>query len=300
MHDGGWEAFQTVLILVPGCDLGVFISTNASGGVETLTDLVPRFFDAFAPVTSTPEPTSGPSSGLRPVPPAAGFYKPTRHNESTVEKLTTLLGPARLTIDGDGTLHFRGRTWKPGADGLYTRDDGGDHLVFLAGAGGRRYVATDTTALQLMGPAETLPVNLGVLLAFAVAALSGLLLPLVAAGRRLRKRPRPLSGRWRAARWLATGAGLVGLTFLVLLAVEVFAVDFLYGWPASFIALLALPVVALLTAGAAVVFTAAGWRGAGASVAARVHQSVLLAGLVALAWFLWQWNLIGWQLGPVS
>jgi hypothetical protein len=30
---------------------------------------------------------------------------------------------------------------------------------------------------------------------------------------------------------------------------------------------------------------------------ARVHQVALLTGLATLAWFLWQWNLIGWQLG---
>jgi hypothetical protein len=32
-----------------------------------------------------------------------------------------------------------------------------------------------------------------------------------------------------------------------------------------------------------------------AGVTARTHQVLLLAGLVAFAWFVGQWNLIGWQ-----
>jgi hypothetical protein len=59
--------------------------------------------------------------------------------------------------------------------------------------------------------------------------------------------------------------------------------------------LLAVPVVALLASVAALACTVAGWRDAGAGVTGRVHQLGLLAGLAALAWFLWQWNLIGWQ-----
>ncbi|KAB2352556.1 hypothetical protein [Actinomadura rudentiformis] len=88
--------------------------------------------------------------------------------------------------------------------------------MFLAGPDGHRYAATDGPAYQLMGTAETLPFNLGVLL-----------------------------------------------------------------------------VAVLLMAAFASFFTVAGWRGSGAGPVARVHQVGLLAGLSALAWFLWQWNLLG-------
>jgi hypothetical protein len=37
------------------------------------------------------------------------------------------------------------------------------------------------------------------------------------------------------------------------------------------------------------------WRGARAGAVARAHQVVVLAGLAALGWFCWEWNLIGWQ-----
>jgi len=70
--------------------------------------------------------------------------------------------------------------------------------------------------------------------------------------------------------------------------------EFLYAVPANFAVLLAVPIVVLVAAAGALACTIRGWRG-GAGVLARVHQVALLVGLVALAWFLWQWNLIGWQ-----
>jgi len=291
MHDGSWEAFLSVLMLVPDCGLGLFVSANGTGGVDALTDVLPAFTDTFAPGNQTTP------SGGRGTKPQAGFYKPARHNESTVEKLLTLLGPGRLSVAADGTVKFKGKEWKPQGDNLYVSSDGRDHLVSFTGTDGKRYVATDGPTYQLESASETPTVNLVVLLAFAVPALSALLLPLVALVRRLRKRRKPMSPWWRAARWLAAGAGVLGVAFLVAL-VAVLLVgsgDFLFGPPLRFRLLLLVPVIVLAAAVASVTCTVAGWRGSGAGVLARVHQVGLLGGLAALAWFLWQWNLIGWQ-----
>lgn len=306
MHDGSWEGFQSVLVLVPDCDLGFFVSLNGTGGVDTLGELVPAFFDSFAPGTSTPV---GSSSGAAP---RAGFYEPTRHNESTVEKLTSLLGPSRLTVGGDGVVHFKGKDWLPLGDGLYGLADGSDHLVFVEGTDGRRYVATDRTAYELMSRTETLPFNLVVLLVFVVSAVTALAVPVAGMVRRFtRKRDRggrrppeiQSSGEhrqfrlaaWRLGRWLAAGAALLGVVFLLGLFGIVLGQsgEFLFGVPVVFGLLLAVPIVVLAAGVGAVVCTVRGWRGSG--VVARVHQVVLLVGLVALAWFLWQWNLLGWQ-----
>jgi CubicO group peptidase (beta-lactamase class C family) len=301
MHDGSWEGFESALILVPRCDLGVFVSTNGTGGIDTVTDLIPRFFDRFAPAPAVPDavvaaPAAAP--GMARAPLQAGFYEPARHNESTVEKLVNLLGPVRLKVGSDGTVQFKGKQWKPQGDGLYARADGSDHLVALTGPDGTRYVASDGPAYQLLRRAETPTFNLLILLVFALPALSALLLPLAALWRRLRRRPKPMAARWRAARWLAAGAALLGMVFLAALAAIVLTGtgDFLYGTPRSFELLLAVPIVALLASAAALASTIAGWRAAGAGVVARIHQLGLLVGLAALAWFLWQWNLIGWQL----
>jgi CubicO group peptidase (beta-lactamase class C family) len=292
MHDGSWEGFESALILVPDCDLGLFMSTNGTGGVNTL-EATRTFLDRFTSPLPAPVPAPA-TSRLTPAPPRPGFYERTRHNESTVEKLLVLLGPARLSVRGDGTLHFQGKDWAPQGGGLYALKDGTDHLAFLKGPHGRRYLATDATAYQATPSWQTPIVNLAVLLAFVVTALSTLAVPVAALWRRLRRRPAATTATWRTGRWLTTGAAALGLGFLVLLMLRLNGDtgDFLYGLPADFRVLLTVPFVVLAMTGAAAVCTIVGRRGAG--TAARVHQVTVFAGLAALTWFLWQWNLIGW------
>jgi CubicO group peptidase (beta-lactamase class C family) len=292
-HDGSWEGFESLLVLVPDCDLGWFVSTNGTGGIDAVGDLMPQFFDHFTPKQDAPEPGPGSPSVTGP---EAGFYVPARHNESTVEKLNTLLGPSRLTVGHDGVVHFDGKDWTEHGDGVYELADGSDRLVFLDGADGRRYVATDGPTFQLLSPTETVPVNLVVLLVFAVPALTALAVPVAALVRKLRRRPVTTSRTWRLGRSLAAGAAGLGIAFLVGLAAVVVGEsgEFLYDVPTNFSLLLAVPILILAAAGGSIACTVRGWRG-GAGVLAKIHQVTLLAGLAALAWFLWQWNLIGWQ-----
>jgi CubicO group peptidase (beta-lactamase class C family) len=297
MHDGSWEGFESVMILVPGCHVGVFISTNATGGVDAVTPWIPGFLALLPAATDTlPAPaatTPGTVTG-----PAAGFYETTRHNESSVEKVVTLLGSPRLTTGADGTVHFKGKTWTRQADGGYASADGADHLTFLRATDGRQYVATDGPDYQLMGFGSRLTTNLAVLGAFVLIAVSALVVPLIGLARR--RRPiggRVVTGRWRLARRLSGAAAGLGLAYLV----AVFAVllgdtgDFLYAVPATFRVVLLMPFAVLLLGAAALVPTIRGWRGSGAGVVARAHHVAVLAAVAGVLWFSWQWNLIGWQ-----
>ncbi|GIE76423.1 FmtA-like protein [Actinoplanes philippinensis] len=297
MHDGGWEGFASIMMLVPDCDLGLFLTLNSlTGGSPEMQKLVDGFFDRFAPQQDTADAGARAAGPASPATPVAGFYKPTRHNTTSFEKFSTLLSPARLTIDDAGKISFKGRTWVRQDDGRYQADDG-DRLVFLTGTDGRRYVATDGSAAELMPPAETLPVNLGVLLVLLVPVLGALALPVIRLVRRIRRRPAVTTPAWRLARRLAVGAGLLGVVFLGGLMVTVVSLsgEFLYAVPPAFRLLLGVPIVALAAAVAATGLTVRSWRGSGAGVIARVHQVALLTGMVALTWFLWQWNLLGWQ-----
>ncbi|MFG1925909.1 serine hydrolase [Cryptosporangium sp. NPDC048952] len=288
MHDGSWEGFGSGLLLVPDCKLGVFVSVNSTEGFEALGDVVDGFLDRFAPGSA---PTV--SGSQKPVVPEAGFYAPTRRNVTGVEKLLTLLGPARLTVTDSGSLRFKGQIWTPQGDGSYVAGD--DRLVAIRGGDGTRYVATDGPTFERLSWWWGLPFNLGVLAVFAVVALSALAVPIVGLWRRVRRRELGASRSWRVSRGLAAGAAVLGLGFLVGLAAALFGStsEFLYSAPTSFRVLLVVPIVVTGMAAVALGTAVAGWRGAG--IMARVHQVVLLAGLASLVWFCWQWNVLGWH-----
>ncbi|MFI6007099.1 serine hydrolase domain-containing protein [Streptomyces sp. NPDC051366] len=294
MHDGSWEGFQTELVMVPQCHLGLFVSANG-----TLPDLITAFLDRFAPRRTHPDPVSAPqsTSPATRTSPRPGFYIPTRHNASTLEKVAALQGEeVRLTVDAKGTVHFKGKDWKPQGGGLYAPADGSDHLVFLSDKDQQHYVATDGPAYELVGTSSTPVFNLGVLLVFLTAALSAPVIPLTALWRRTRRRPATLTRTWRTARALAAGATTLGLAFLVLITAQLLnSGDLIYGATTGLRAVLLLPFVMLAVTAAAAVWTVRGWRGSGAGVIARTHQLVLFTGLTALTWFLLQWNLMGWQ-----
>jgi CubicO group peptidase (beta-lactamase class C family) len=297
-HDGSWEGFESNLIMVPGCHLGVFVSTNGDGGTSTILDVATDFLNRFAAGSGIPDAVPAPQSTSPTTvgTPTAGFYESTRHNESTVEKLQVLTGPRHMAVDKDGTLHFQGKDWKPQGNGLYAAADGTNHLMFLVGKNGQRYVATDFSTFQPVPAEETLPFNLLVLLIFVATALSALALPATALVRRLRRRPAALSTDWRIARVLTGSAGALGLVSLLLATVELVNSGNLLDGPTLTLRLvLVAPLVTLVTAAAGAFWSVKGWRRSGAGVTARAHQVGMLAGLAALAWFLLEWNLIGWH-----
>jgi hypothetical protein len=280
MHDGSWEAFGSALLLVPECSLGLFVSFSSTAAANGFDATVQPFLDRFAPRVD-PAAVSGPATGA----PAPGFYAPTRHNESTMERLLMLLGPMRLTVDGDGTVHFKGKAWHDAGGGLYRAQDGDDHLVARG-----RYVGTDGPTYERMSLTDGLFFNLAVLGAFLLISLT---IPVYLALRLFRRSPS--SPAWRAARWLTGAAAALGVTFLVLLVLTLAGnvSDFIYDAPARFRLLMLVPLLALAAGVLGIAGTVRGWSSARRG--ARIHQVASLAGLAALTWFLWNWNLIGWQ-----
>ncbi|MFI6510446.1 serine hydrolase domain-containing protein [Streptosporangium sp. NPDC050855] len=295
MHDGSWEGFQSALLLVPGAGVGLFVSTNGTGGIDTVSKLVPAFFDRFLPGDRA-APSAPPGRTATPV---AGFYKPARTVESTIEKVLTLTGSFRLRVTDDGRLAFKGMTWSPLAPGLYEQDGGSQRLAFVTNSAGVTYAATDGPTYELIPWWETPPVNLVVVSVFAVTALTAVLgLPSAAALRRLRGRPAPAPRAWRAARLLSGLAGAVGLAFVVMFALMLTGdTSILYGVPVSLRMLLLLPPLFLALTVAATATTVIGWRHRPIGVLARGHQVTVLAGMSALVWFCLHWNLLGWRFG---
>jgi hypothetical protein len=94
-------------------------------------------------------------------------------------------------------------------------------------------------------------------------------------------------------------AAATGLVFIVLMAAILVGdtSEYLYGAPLNIRLLLVLPLVSAALTAASVVITATAWRDGAVGLAARIHQVLVLSGLLALVWFCWVWNLFGWRFG---
>jgi hypothetical protein len=289
-----------MMVLVPDEQLGVFMATNSTGGVDAVTQVMDGFFDRFAPATGSPgasAPAGSDPAAVRDQ--RSGFYQPARHNESTVERVLSLTDQARLRVDPSGRLLFKSKTWAPAGPGLYQEVGGTGRMSFVDRDSGS-YLVTDGPTYQRVPRADTVTVNLVVLLLIVLSGLSAVLgLPLAAAVRRVRRRPSSASRSWRRARRLAGLAAGIGLLFLGLFVVTLLGDTsaFLDAVPASFRLLLVLPVLSAVLAVASAGLTVTAWRSGPIAVRARAHQAVVLTGLLALIWFGWHWNLLGWQFG---
>ena len=250
-HDGSWEGFESLLLLVPDSDLGLFVSTNSTGGIELVTDLLDRFTGRFLTTQPRPVTTSG-AAATATRPTSAGYYQPARHNETSLERILTPFNTTRLSIDGS-TVTFQGRPWDQIGPLLYQDRAGGQRLALVSVPDGTRYVATDGAAYQLV-PSHGHRSDES-----AGAAGAGV----GPAGRARRCRssrwsggcgsvPRRSAGGLGVVRRLAIVTTAVGLGFVVLLfgMLAGDTSEYVYGLASSFGWLLVLPLVFLvLTAG---------------------------------------------------
>ena len=294
-HDGSWEGFESLLLLVPDSDLGLFVSTNSTGGIELVTDLLNQFSGEFLSTGPRPVTTSGAVASADPAD-FAGYYQPARHNETSLERILAPLNTTRLSIDGS-TVTFQGRPWDQVGPLLYQDRARGQRLALVSAPDGTRYIATDGASYQLVPTTDTAMTNLLVLLVPVLALMAALLIPIFALVRRLRKRPAPVRGKgWVWSRRLAIITTAVGLAFVVLLF-GVLAGDtseFVYGLTPSFSWLLVLPLVFLVLSAGTIGLTVRSWA-SGSGVLSRVHQSTLIVGMLAITWFMLHFHLIGWQ-----
>ncbi len=107
-HTGGWEAFASLLLLIPEQQLGLFVAFNGNHGDQALS---PLLVDFVAHLFPEPEPAPLPKIKLR-VTAYTGYYRPARAAVHTLEKLSWLKDAIRITAT-EQTLTFRNTRWQP-------------------------------------------------------------------------------------------------------------------------------------------------------------------------------------------
>jgi CubicO group peptidase (beta-lactamase class C family) len=300
-HTGATIWFHSATLMVPARNLGVFVAYNTDTGQRAAAQFVEAFADHLVPVAlakEPPPPTDKRSSLAR----FTGSYATTRASESGLTKLVKLF-TTTVTIDTDGYLVLSGPNettrWREIEPLVFTQVDGNRRLVFRENAHGDvlDFCAAPTCSTVMRkqpwyGGLVAQGVWLGACLTIFVVSL--IAFPVAAVSQRQLAKP-ALARLTRLLAWLTSlvfvvgfGAAIGGMTDVngtLLLGRASFALRF--G--------LALFVVGSILAAALAVLALTAWQQHWWRVVGRVSVSLVAIAGVAVAGWLYQWNLLGWR-----
>lgn len=302
-HSGSGEPMESMLLLLPEQNIGVFVAYNSLGAGELNRQhfgFQRVFFDHYYPAPAV-EPVQPPSDFSARADRFVGAYKWTMSSYTTLEKFFALTGPTiNVTNPGDGMLLLESPfgDWRVvEEEPLFFRFvDSSYHVAFREDVQGRIvYLFTDLTPMMSFEKVpwyETLAFNMPLLMTSLLMFLS---MPVVTFIRFLRNRRRvadqtPSS---RRASRLLVWISVLNLMFIV--GNVMWGKQIVFGVPFAYKVTLGLGVLsALLTVGA-LVYAVLAWKDRYWGVAFRVYYTIVTVAAAAFVWFLNQWNLLGWR-----
>lgn len=309
-HSGGTGLFNSLLVLLPESEVGLFVTYNSGGmgnrGEDASSALQQAFIARYYPAPTPPAPTPMAGAAQR-AGRFVGTYRYARTQTTTFLKFSQRSLDIHVSVAPDGALLRRGPDgvpvrWVEVEPLLFQREEGepgANRMAFREDARGRiSHLFMET----YMAAHEKRPWYEGSRLTNALLAtcmglfLSTLVLwPLTALLRRYKPRAphaRPLD---RVARRVAVATSALGLLFLPGLTLVVATTPLLTHVPPTVKAALALGLVLAVLAACTGVFAVRSWWRSEGSVAERVHYSlVALAAVVFVGW-MHVWNLLGFR-----
>ncbi|MEJ9162986.1 serine hydrolase domain-containing protein [Paenibacillus graminis] len=299
-HGGADELFNTELYLVPGQQIGLFVSYSGGESGTAAAEFVQALFDRYYPAPELKR-VSGSVEPSASVQKYAGSYQFTRRNHTKIDKFFSFLAQINITAAGNRLSVGSGaeqQLYAPIGPDLFQEVGGTRQMGFRTDASGKvTYLFMDM--LNPM-PLERTPLwdqskfwlpLLGVSTVLFITALTGF------AYRRREIQAMPKAQK-RAVRLSALTAGWALLTsaatFMVMnmdLVVRLSRITpSLYVYPLSPIILMGLT-VAIIVQGVWV------WKNSYWTVLKRIHYTFVVLAAVVLSVFLYHWNLLGWQFG---
>ena len=300
-HSGGTAHFLSDMIMVPELDLGVFISTNTSGGGGKVMngfvrELVARFFPPG------PDYIELPAEHLEASPDVFGPYILSRRAHTTVEKMAFPVASVQRATTGD--LLLGGLDVEPSRfvtiapDHFISINDSGSQLIFERDKDGHVTRLLTSIPIMIGTPAGFLERQDSVYGTLGLGALVfvGVLLGIWhRSGRNLQSTPME-----RRAMWLTGGMASVWLIALLLLIIGILAVSdprnifFNFPSPVFQSGLWAILLAVVLTV-LATVYTPMALRNGTWTLSRRIrHVLVVVSGCVT-TWVLWTLNAIGFN-----
>ncbi len=298
-HDGGTPTFISDLVLIPEANIGLFVSTNTSGGGSVIREVENAFMDRYFPAR-LPDIESAPDSAAR----AAryrGTYRTQRRSYEQLDKIVAATGDIRVQPGPDGTLLIGSsdgpRTWVEIGEGVFRRKDA-DRVIAFKDDQGRR-------ASHLLGPfgafaaeriawwetAKFHALLLGAGMIFFIGAIVSTI--------RQRRADRTGPKRLRWARPTLAAAALLNIAFVIgfVLSLSGGASELVIDLPSSLYVALTLPLISLLPSAMSAVFAAYAWKECAWTLSGRAFYSLAAFCALAFLWVLNYWNALGYRIG---
>ena len=305
-HSGSGEPMESMLLLLPDENLGVFVVYNSLGadGLNRQHFGFQRaFFDHYYPAPAL-EPLQPSADFAKQADRFVGAYKSTMSSYTTLEKYFALMGPTIIIKNsGDGTLSLESPfgSWHiVEEEPLYFRfADAPYHIAFREDEQGRIvYLFTDLTPMMSFEKVpwyETLGFNMPLLVVSLLLFLSTLIVTLARfiRDRRLAANPRPFSPRARTAFQVIVWISVLNLLFIV--GNVMWGEQIVFGVPFGYKVVLGLGVLSAMLTVVALFYAVLAWKDRYWGVAFRFYYTLVTVAAVAFVWFLNQWNLLGWQ-----
>jgi len=301
-HSGSGEPMESMLLLLPDQNIGIFVAYNSLGAGELNRQhfgFQRAFFDHYYPAPAI-EPIQPPADFAERADRFTGAYKWTMSSYTTLEKFFALTGPTiNVTNSGDGTLLLESPfgDWSIVEESpLYFRFvESLYHVAFRADDDGRIvYLFTDMTPMMAFEKVpwyETLAFNLPLLMVSLLLFLSMFIVTFV---RFLRRRQRVADQKpWRVASALILWISILNLLFIV--GNVIWGEQIVFGIPFAYMVTLGLGVLSALLTVAALIYTVLAWKERYWGVAYRIYYTLAAVAAAAFVWFLNQWNLLGWR-----
>jgi CubicO group peptidase (beta-lactamase class C family) len=310
-HRGYSAPMNSLLLLLPDENLGVFVIYNSAGADEVANPYFGfhrAFFDHYYPtpaVAALPSPADFAERASR----FAGSYRLTAFPHTSFIKVSALFGAYTMEISdsGDGALLLAtpyGEYRFVEVEPLYFRQVNGPFaMVFREDDRGHiTRIFTDFmnyTAADKLDWYETSGFNMPLLLVCVLMFL--VMIPVAAVGlirsyRRGSNR-KPASRSANTADWIILGISILNLLILVGTAwgANGGLSNELLDPPLIIKIVLGLSILsAVLTVGA-LVYTVLAWKDSFWGIAGRAYYTLVTVAALAFVWFLNYWNLLGWR-----
>lgn len=303
-HEGDTQRFHTAMFIVPEAKTGIFMSYVGTGAEHLREGILQSFFAKYFP-TPTPDTLPMAADFATRSRKYAGAYRFARHSTTKIDKALGVLAPPisvtvvpkenRLIVSGIGEHPAQ---FVPIGDSLFQQVDGQYRMGFTQDASGK-VTRLNVDAFPFMGtervPFADTPSLWWTLLGLSTLIFLAALLTIFYRRTGLQALPRDQ----KRVVWLALVESALFFITLITLGVVIAstASDLGGSVPTSLKVALVLPIIFVLATVALLIASFNVWRRSWWTVGRRVQFTFVVLACIAVSFFFYQWNLLGWQFG---